>query len=108
MLVIEPIPGRDDDVALDPLGPGWLRVGQLSFGDTVRPVREVTETAAAEFFDNVAEHGMASLSGLNAAKPRFLGICELAQRKRHVLRKRAHGAHSYRMAVGAAVRLHQV
>ena len=51
MLVVEPIPGRDDDVALDALRPRRLRMGQLALGDAVRPVREVAERRGAELFD---------------------------------------------------------
>src|SRR5512132_464823 len=105
MLVIEPIPGRDDDVALDALRARRLRMGQLPFGDAVRPVGQIADRRSAELFDGGREHRYSSLSRLDAAKPRFLGIFERWEGMRHVLGKRAHRAHALRMAVGAAVRL---
>ena len=103
MFIVEPIPGRDDDIALDTLRARWLRVRQLAFSDAVRPVGKITQIRVAELLDRSLEHGMAALSRLNAAKPGFLGGCELAQGERHVVGKGAHGAIADRMAVSAAV-----
>src|SRR5687767_15773147 len=108
MLVVEPIPGGDDYVALDALGTLRLGMGQLSFGDAVCPLREMCKRCAAELLDGVAKHSVAALPRLNPAEPRFLGIGELAQRKRHVAGKRAHGAHADRMTVSAAVAFHEI
>jgi hypothetical protein len=72
MLVIEPIPGGDHDIALDALGPWRLRMGQLALSDVVRPIREVADGRAAEVLDERREHLFAGLTRLDAAEPRFL------------------------------------
>src|SRR5688572_25133489 len=108
MLVVEPIPRGDNNVALNSLGPRGLRMGQLALGDPVRPVAEITESRAAKFLDSDREHLFAGLPGLDAAKPRFLRILERWKRMRHILRERARGERAQLMAVGAAVDLHQV
>ncbi len=69
MLIVEPIPGGDDDVALDTLRPRRLRMGQLTLGDAVRVVSEIRESCGTELFDSRREHGYAALSRLDAAKP---------------------------------------
>ena len=56
MLVVEPFPGSDDDIALDALRSRWLRMGQFALGDPVRPVREIAERRGAEFLDGNGEH----------------------------------------------------
>ena len=48
------------------------------------------------------------LSGLDAAKPRFFGILELAHRVWHVFRERARGELAQLMTADAAIVLHQV
>ena len=62
MLVVEPIPGGDDDVALDALRPSRLRMGQLPLSDAVRPVAEVMESRAAQFLDGGRKHGYSALT----------------------------------------------
>ena len=108
MLVVEPIPGSDNDVALDALRSRWLRMGQLALRDPIRPVRKIRENRGAQLFDGRREHGYTALTRLDAAKPSLYGIGELTEGIRHVLRKRAHREHALRMAIGAAIRLHQV
>ncbi len=108
MLVIEPIPSRHDDVALGPLRPCRFGMGQLALGDAVGPVRQIFDRDSAEIFGHAREHRHAALSRLDAAKPRLLGIGELAHRERHILGKGARRARANRMAVGTTVRLHLV
>src|SRR5687768_2008294 len=98
MLVIKPIPGCDDNVALGTLRPRRLRMGQLPFSDAVRPIRIVAYGSGAEFLDQCVEHGLAGLAGLDAAEPRFLGIGELAHGVRYIARERARGELAQLMA----------
>src|SRR5436309_14072537 len=99
MLVVEPIPGCDDNIALDTLRSRRLRMGQLAFGDAIRPVRKIAQIRTAELLDRGLEHRYAALSRLDAAKPQLLGILERRERMRHIAGKRAHGTVAYRMAV---------
>src|SRR3990167_3988229 len=108
MLVVEPIPGGDDDVALDPLRSRGLRMGQLALGDPVRPVREVAEGGATELFGERVGHGFAGLPRLDAAEPRFLGSGEPTERVRYLARESARGKLAHLMAADAAVVLHRV
>src|SRR3989338_1058921 len=101
MLVVEPIPGGDDDVALDPLRSFGPRMGQLALGDAVGPVREVAERRGAEILDQRVEHSFAGLPGLDAADPRLLGSGELAHRERNAFRERARGKLAHLMAAHA-------
>ena len=72
MFVIKPIPGGDDDIALDALRPLRFSVRQLALSDAVRPVGEIRKSRASQFFDSVAKHGVAALSRLDSSEPRLL------------------------------------
>src|SRR5438128_7856432 len=108
MLVITPIPGANDDVALDALRPRRLCMGQLAFGDPIRPIREVANGGAAEVFDERVEHLFAGLTGLNAAEPRFLRSGQRTEGVRDIARERARGKLAQLMAAYATVALHRV
>ena len=101
MLVVEPIPGGDDDVALDALRSWRLRMGQLAFGDAIRPVREITESRA-QVFDDVANMGTPDCPDWmrrNQASSEFANLPS----GNGTSRGTCHGERAYRMAVGAAV-----
>src|SRR5262245_55460297 len=91
MFVVKPIPGSDNDVALNPLRSSGLRMGKLALSDAVRPVREVTDGCSAEVLDELVEHLFARLSGLDAPEPHFLGSIKLAQRVRYLARECTRG-----------------
>src|SRR5262245_29188814 len=108
MLVIGPIPRSDNDVALDPLRPRWLRMGQLALRDAVCPIREVSEGGGAQILDKLVEHLLAGLPRLDAPKPHFLGSIQLAQRVRYLARECARGKLTQLMAANTTVVLHRV
>src|SRR5688572_28907701 len=72
MFVIKPIPGSDDDIALDALRPLRFSVRQLALGHAIGPVSEIRNDGAAEFFNGIAKHGVAALSRLDSSEPRLL------------------------------------
>ena len=71
MLVGAPLPGGDDDVALDALRPRRLALRQLALGDAIGPVAEILERHAAELSGDAVGHHLAGLAGLDAAHPGF-------------------------------------
>ena len=106
MFLVEPIPGGDNDVALDSLRARRLRMGQLALSDAVRPVCEVPNGRATELLDELGEHLFAGLARLNAAEPHFLRSSELAKRVRYIARERAGRSLAQLMAADATVVLH--
>src|SRR5262245_38169252 len=108
MLVIGPIPRSDNDVALDPLRPRWLRMGQLPLRDAVCPIREVSEGGGAQILDELVEHLLAGLPRLDTPKPHFLGSIQLAQRVGYLARECARGKLTQLMAANTTVVLHRV
>ena len=108
MLVIGPIPGGDDDVALDPLRSRRLRMGQFTLRNAVGPVREVGEGGGGEILDELVEHLFAGLPGLDAPEPHLLRSVELAERVGHLPRECPRGKLAQLMAANATVVLHRV
>ena len=107
MLIVEPIPRGDDDVALDSLRPGGLHVRQLALGDAVRPVGvDKRNGSAAEFLDGLVD---ICSPDCPTGSRRNHASSELAnfQRVRHIVRERARGKLAQLMAAGAAVAFHQ-
>ena len=77
-----PLPGADDEVALDPLRPRRLGLRQLALGDAIGPLAVVLERRAAEIPRQLVSHLLTGLAGLNAAHPGFFSRLELAERRR--------------------------
>src|SRR5687768_16352592 len=92
MFFVEPIPGGDHNVTLDPLRPRGFAMRQLTAGDPVRPIRKILKRRAAELFDSIPKHQFGRLSRLDAAKPSLFRSGELAERVRNVLRESARGS----------------
>src|SRR5215475_7169406 len=108
MFVVEPIPGSDNDVALNPLRSSGFRMRQLALSDAVRPVPEVSEGCGAEVLDELIEHLFARLPRLDAPEPHFLGSIKLAQRVRYLARECPRGKLAQLMAANATVVLHRI
>src|SRR4029453_9698206 len=108
MLVVEPIPRGDDDVALDSLGSRGSRMGELALRDAVGPIREVGKGSGAYLFDELVEHLFTGLPRLDAAEPRFFGSGKLAERVRYLPRERARGKLAQLMAPEPTVVLHRI
>ena len=104
VLLVEPVPGGDDDVALDALRPLRLRLRQLALGDAVRPLAVILERHAAELAGQEVDHLLAGLAGLHAPHPRLGGGFERPE----ALRDRAGRELAELMAADAAVVLHGV
>ena len=82
LLLVAPVPGRDDDVALDPLRPRRLAVRQLALGDAVGPVAEIFIRRTAEIAGQRIDHQRGGLARHGAAAPGVLARLELAERRR--------------------------
>jgi hypothetical protein len=80
LLLGPPLPGRDDDVALDAGRPLRLAFGQLALGDAVGPITEILEGDAAELSSQPVHHELAGLAGGDAAHPRLRARLELTER----------------------------
>src|SRR3954465_5156926 len=74
-----PVPGGDDDVALDAGRPRWLRLRQLALGDAVGPLAEIFIRHAAELAGDAVRHHLPRLAGGDAALPRLFAGVELAE-----------------------------
>ena len=59
-----PVPGGDDEIALDARGPRRLVLRQLALGDAVGPVAEILVGRAAELAGDAVGHHLAGLAGL--------------------------------------------
>ena len=82
LLLVAPVPGRDDDVALHPLRPRRLAVRQLALGDAVGPVAEIFIGRTAEVAGQRIDHQRRGLARHGAAAPGVLARLELAERRR--------------------------
>ena len=72
-LRVTPIPGRDHDIALEPLRAGWFAFWQLAFFDTFRPLGKILDRCACKLPRQDIHHLSAGLAGLRAARP-CLGV----------------------------------
>ena len=77
-----PVPGGDDEVALDAGRPRRLVLRQLALGDAVGPVAEILVRHAAELAGDAVGHHLAGLAGGDAAHPGVLAGLELAELRR--------------------------
>ena len=82
VLLRGPLPGGDDDVALDAGRPRRLGLGQFALGHPVGPVTEILERHAAELSGKPVHHPFAGLPRGDAAHPRLLAGFEFAERGR--------------------------
>ena len=82
LLLVAPVPGRHDDVALDSLRPRRLAVRQLALGDAIGPIAEILVRRAAEIAGQGIDHQRRGLAGHGTAAPSVLARLELAERRR--------------------------
>ena len=73
MLFVAPVPGGDDDVALEPLRPRRLGMGELALGYAIGPFRIVFDRDCGELARQNIDHQLARLPGLDAVHPRLGG-----------------------------------
>ena len=104
VLLVGPVPGGDDDVALEARRPLGLVVGQFALGDAVGPIAKVFVGRAAELAGRDVGHQFARLARLGAADPGVFAGLEVAERFRH----RAGPGLAELMAADAAIVLDQV
>ena len=78
-----PVPGGDDDVALDAGRPLRLVLGQFALRDAVGPVAEILVRHAAELAGEAVGHHLAGLAGGDAADPGVGAGIELAELRRN-------------------------
>jgi hypothetical protein len=79
VLVVGPVPRRDDDVTLDAGRPRRLRVGQLTLSDPVGPVGKIGVRRAAEQARERIRHHLARLPRLGASHPSLDAVLEVAE-----------------------------
>ncbi len=104
VLLVHPVAERDDDVPLDALGAGRLRVRQLAPGDPVGPFRQIPDGRATHLIRGLVDHLLARLARLDAPRPGLLGRGERAEPRR----QRPRGLLTELMAADAAVALQQI
>src|SRR5262245_34512661 len=88
LFLVKPVPRGHDNVSLHSLWPLRLRMRQLALGDAIGPICEVSNRCAAKLFDELTEHLLARLPGLNAAKPCLFRVGRI-DRVRDILRERS-------------------
>ncbi len=71
VLVVAPVPGGDDEVALEPLRALRLIVRQLALGDAIGPVGEVFDRDGGELAGQDVHHQLAGLARLHPMHPGF-------------------------------------
>ena len=102
LLLVDPVPGGDDDVALDSLAAAAASLRQFTLGDAVGPIREILEGDAAEATGQLVHHRSPDwpedMRRIHASSDE-LELTEL-------LRDRARGKLSQLMAADAADVLH--
>ena len=74
-----PIPQRDDDIALDALRPLGFGRGQLAGSDSIGPIPEHLERALGVELADVARHERHGSARLQAPRPCFRRVLELAE-----------------------------
>ena len=82
-----PVPGGDDEIALDAGRPLRLVLRQFALGDAVGPVAEILVRRAAELAGDAVGHHLAGLAGLDAANPGVRAEVELAELRRDRARR---------------------
>ena len=71
VLLVHPVAQRDDDIALDTLGPRRPGVRQLPLRNAIGPFAEVLERNTGELVRELAGHLLSGLTRLHAAPPRL-------------------------------------
>ena len=104
LLLGAPVPGGDDDVALDALRPRRLAVRQFALGDAVGPVAEILVGRSAKIAGELVDHQWRGLAGHGAAAPRVFSGLELAERGRDGAGRRL----AQLMAADASAVLHRL
>ena len=103
LLLVAPVPCRDDDVALDARWALRLCLRQFAIGDALRPVAKIFVRRAAKLAGENAHHGLAALPRLRAAHPRILVVLVISKPRRNRARRQL----SKLVAADTAVVLHQ-
>src|SRR3954454_11296152 len=74
-----PIPGGDDEVALDARRARRLVLRQFALGDAIGPIAEILVRHAAELPGDAVRHHLAGLPGRDAADPGILAGLERSE-----------------------------